>query len=217
MFTDRNTGAYDVNAAKNWMNNMKKNSKPEDAQNINEQLIKPIQINLLTQKYTSIFTQGSYVPKWMIEKMNADNASFASISFASVPYTTIADSTIKVTDAEIEEYVSKHKDDFKQEHVKSIAYVSFSATPTTADTQKVVNQLNTLKADFQTTTDAKAFVTRNNTQLPFFDGFALKSKIQIAEKEAIFALPVGAVYGPYLDAGSYVLAKNWKPKHFLIL
>lgn len=68
MFTDRNTGAYDVNAAKNWMNNMKKNSKPEDAQNINEQLIKPIQINLLTQKYTSIFTQGSYVPKWMIEK-----------------------------------------------------------------------------------------------------------------------------------------------------
>ncbi|MFN6373793.1 MAG: peptidylprolyl isomerase [Chitinophagia bacterium] len=212
MFTDRNTGAYDVNAAKNWMNNMKKNSKPEDAQNINEQLIKPIQINLLTQKYTSIFTQGSYVPKWMIEKLNADNASFASISFASVPYTTISDSTVKVSDAEIEEYVGKHKDDFKQEHVKSIAYVSFSATPTTADTQKVVNQLNTLKTEFETTADAKAFVTRNNTQLPFFDGFALKSKIQIAEKEAIFALPTGAVYGPYLDAGSYVLAKKLETK-----
>ena len=89
MFTDRNTGAYDVNAAKNWMNNMKKNSKPEDAQNINEQLIKPIQINLLTQKYTSIFTQGSYVPKWMIEKLNADNASFASISFAPISFAPI--------------------------------------------------------------------------------------------------------------------------------
>jgi peptidyl-prolyl cis-trans isomerase D len=211
-FTDRNTGAYDVNAAKNWMNNIKKSSKPEDAQNINEQLIKPIQINLLTQKYTSIFTQGSYVPKWMVEKMNADNASFASISFASIPYTTVADSTIKVSDAEIEEYVSKHKDDFKQEHVKSIAFVSFSATPTLVDSQKVLNQLTALKADFETTTDAKAFVTRNNTQLPFFDGFALKSKIQIAQKESIFSLPVGGVYGPYLDAGSYVLAKKLESK-----
>ena len=79
MFTDKNTGAYDVNAAKSWLNNLKKNSKPEDAQNINDQLIKPIEINLLTQKYTSLFTQGSYVPKWMLEKMNADNSSFASI------------------------------------------------------------------------------------------------------------------------------------------
>jgi peptidyl-prolyl cis-trans isomerase D len=213
MFSDRNTGMYDVNAAKNWMNNMKKNSKPEDAQNINEQLIKPISINLLTQKYTSLFTQGSYVPKWMVEKMNADNSSFASISFTGVPYTTIADSTIKVTDADIDEYVSKHKDDFKQEHVKSIAYVSFSATPTTADSQKVFNQLSSLKAEFETTTDAKAFVTRNNTQLPFFDGFALKSKIQIAAKENIFSLPVGGVFGPYLDAGSYVLAKKLESRN----
>ena len=213
MFTDRNTGAYDVNAAKTWLNNLKKNSNPEDAKNINEQLIKPIEINLLTQKYTSIFAQGSYVPKWMIEKMNADNASFASISFTGVPYTNIADSTIKVSDAEIEEYVNQHKDDFKQEHVKSIAYVSFSATPTVADSQKVVNQLLALKQQFIETNDAKGFVTRNNTQLPFFDGFALKSKIQIAEKEAIFALPNGGVYGPYLDAGSFVLAKKLETKN----
>ena len=213
MFTDRNTGAYDVNAAKSWLNNLKKNSKPEDAQNINDQLIKPIEINLLTQKYTSLFAQGSYVPKWMLEKMNADNTSFASISFASVPYTTIADSTIKVTDGEIEEYVNQHKDDFKQEHVKSIAFVSFSATPTVADSQKVYNQLLSLKQPFVETADAKGFVTRNNTQLPFYDGFALKSKIQISEKEAIFALPNGAVYGPYLDAGSLVLAKKLESKN----
>lgn len=213
MFTDRNTGAYDVNAAKTWLNNLKKNSNPDDAKNINEQLIKPIEINLLTQKYTSLFTQGSYVPKWMIEKINADNASFASISFTSVPYTNIPDSTIKVTDAEIDEYVSQHKDDFKQEHVKSIAFVSFSATPTVADSQKVVNQLLSLKQQFIETNDAKGFVTRNNTQLPYYDGFALKSKIQIAEKEAIFSLPIGGVYGPYLDAGSFVLAKKLETKN----
>jgi peptidyl-prolyl cis-trans isomerase D len=176
LFTDPKTGSYDVNAAKNWFNNLKKSTKAEDVANISAQLINPVEINLLTQKYTSIFTQGSYVPKWMLEKMNADNASFASLSYVGVPYSSIADSTIKVTDAEINTYIQEHKEEFKQDHVRSIAYVSFDANPTVADSQKVVNQLLNLKADFETAADAKAFVTRNNTQLPFYDGFVLNPK-----------------------------------------
>ena len=90
--------------------------------------------------------------------------------------------------------------------------MSFSATPTSADSLKVVNQLLGLKQQFIETSDAKGFVTRNNSQLPFFDGFALKSKIQIAEKESIFSLPNGGVFGPYLDGGSFVLAKKLETK-----
>ncbi len=208
LFTDPKTGGFDINAAKTWFNNLKKSTKQEDVANITAQLIDPIEINLLTQKYTSLFTQGAYVPKWMLEKMNADNASFASVSYVGVPYTAIPDSTVKVTDAEISEYVQKHKDEFKQEHVKSIAYVAFDANPTVADSQKVVNQLQGLKADFLAASDAKAFVTRNNTQLPFFDGFVLRSKLQMSAKDAIMAMPVGEVYGPYLDGGAFVLAKK---------
>ena len=212
LFTDPKTGSYDVNAAKNWFNNLKKSTKAEDVANISAQLINPVEINLLTQKYTSIFTQGSYVPKWMLEKMNADNASFASLSYVGVPYSSIADSTVKVTDAEINAYIQEHKEEFKQDHVRSIAYVSFDANPTVADSQKVVNQLLNLKADFETAADAKAFVTRNNTQLPFYDGFVLKSKMQMSAKEEITAMPVGAVFGPYLDGGAFVLAKKLDKK-----
>jgi peptidyl-prolyl cis-trans isomerase D len=208
LFPNAQTGGFDINAAKTWFNNLKKSTKQEDVANITAQLIDPIEINLLTQKYTSLFTQGSYVPKWMLEKMNADNASFASVSYVGVPYTAIADSTVKVTDAEISEYVQKHKDEFKQDHVKSIAYVAFDANPTVADSQKVVNQLLGLKADFLSASDAKAFVTRNNTQLPFFDGYVLRSKLQMSAKDAIMAMPVGEVYGPYLDGGAFVLAKK---------
>ncbi|MEY4629362.1 MAG: hypothetical protein RLZZ595_1688 [Bacteroidota bacterium] len=208
LFTDRNTGAYDINAAKNWLNSMKKNTRQEDINNINEQLIKPVEINLLTQKYTSLFTQGSYAPKWMIEKMTADNNAFASISFIGVPYASISDSLVKVTDSEISDYVKKHKNDFKQEHVKSVAYVSFSANPTQVDTLRVYNLLNELKQDFVASADAKGFVTKNNTSLPFFDGFALKSKIQMSAKDSVVSMSNGSVIGPYLDGGSYVLAKK---------
>jgi peptidyl-prolyl cis-trans isomerase D len=208
MFTDRNTGMYDINAAKNWFNGVKKSTKEEDVRMVADQLINPIQINLLTQKYVSLFTQGSYVPKWMIEKMNADNALIASVDFAGGPYTAVVDSTIKISDQEIADYVNNHKEDFKQEYVKSLSYVSFSANPTSADSQKVFNGLNQLKAEFLSTNDEKGFVTRNNTTLPFYDGFALKSKLQMSAKDSIIAMGVGSVIGPYIDGGSYVIAKK---------
>jgi len=208
MFTDRNTGMYDINAAKNWFNGVKKSTKEEDVRMVADQLINPIQINLLTQKYVSLFTQGSYVPKWMIEKMNADNALIASVDFAGGPYTAVVDSTIKISDQEIADYVNNHKEDFKQEYVKSLSYVSFSANPTSADSQKVFNGLNQLKAELLSTNDEKGFVTRNNTTLPFYDGFALKSKLQMSAKDSIIAMGVGSVIGPYIDGGSYVIAKK---------
>ena len=212
MFTDRNTGMYDINAAKNWFNGVKKSTKEEDVKVVVDQLIKPIEINLLTQKYVSLFTQASFVPKWMIEKMNADNAMIASVDFAGGPYTTIADSTIKISDQEIADYVNKHKEDFKQDHVKSLSYVTFNANPTVADSQKVYNALSQLKEELRTTNDEKGFVTRNNTTLPFFDGFAIKSKLQMSAKDSIIGMSVGAVVGPYLDAGSYVIAKKIESK-----
>ena len=208
LFIDKTTGVFDLNAAKTWMNNLKKNSKPEDVQMITEQLLKPIEIRLMTEKYTSLITQASYVPKWMLEKSIADNSSFTSFQYVGVPYTTIADSTVKVTDQEIEEYVVKHKDDFKQDHAKGIAYVTFSANPTTEDSLKIYNQLTALKSDFYATSDAKAFVTRNNSAIPFYDGYALKSKIQMSAKDSIIGMSNQAVVGPYIDGGSYVLAKK---------
>ena len=213
MFTDRNTGMYDVNAAKNWFNNVKKSTKQEDVQVVAEQLIKPVEVNLLTQKYVSLFSQASYVPKWMIEKMNADNSLIASINYAGGPYTTVPDASVKISDQEIADYINKHKDEFKQEHVKSISYVSFNANPTVADSQRVFNLLVELKNELRTTEDAKGFVTRNNTTLPFFDGYALKSKLQMTAKDSIASMSVGALVGPYIDGGSYVIAKKIDAKN----
>ena len=212
LFVDKSTGGFDLNAARNWMNNLKKNSKPEDVLMIMEQLIKPLEIKLLTEKYTSLIAQGSYTPKWMLEKSISDNATISSFSFLNVPYTTIPDSTVVVSDQEIKEYVSNHKDDFKQEHVKGIAYVSFSANPTKVDSLKIFNQLAGLKSEFYNTTDSKGFVVRNNSSLPFYDGFALKSKLQMSAKDSIINMSNGSVIGPYLDGGSYVLAKKLETK-----
>lgn len=208
LFVDRNTGLYDINAAKNWFNNLKKNTKAEDVATIVDQLIKPIEITLVAQKYGSLIAQGTYIPRWMMEKTTTDNTAFASISFVGVPYTTIPDSAVSVSDDEIAAYVNKRPDEFKQEHVKSIAYVTISASPTKEDTARVYNQLLVLKEELAQSADPRAFVTRNNSSIPFFDGYVLKSKLQVSAKDSIISLSTGSVAGPYLDGGNYVVARK---------
>jgi peptidyl-prolyl cis-trans isomerase D len=210
LFTNPNTGQFDVQAARNWFNNLKKSKKSEDLKMVTDQLINPLHTRLLTDKYNSLFSQGSYAPKWMLEKMNTDNSLFASVSYVGVPYATISDSlpALKVSDAEINEYVSKHKDEFKQEKARSVSYVVFDANPSAADSAALYNQLNALKADFEAAPDAKAFVTRNNSAMTYFDGYALKSRLQMEAKDNISAMPNGSVIGPYIDATNYVIAKK---------
>ncbi|MEJ0083476.1 MAG: hypothetical protein WDM78_21565 [Puia sp.] len=37
------------------------------------------------EKYISLLAQSSYIPKWMIEKTNADNSQIASVKFVKFP------------------------------------------------------------------------------------------------------------------------------------
>ena len=208
LFTNPNTGLFDIQAAKNWFNNVKKSKKQEEVKMVNDQLIEPLITRSLAEKYTSLLSMGSYIPKWMIEKMNADNSSVASLNYVVVPYTTISDSSIKVTDEEINKYISNHKEEFKQEKTRSIAFVSFDANPSAEDSAAMYNKLAQMKEEFKNTPDARAFVTRNGTGIPYFDGFALKNRLAMDAKDTLVSMPVGSVVGPYLDGGAYVIAKK---------
>lgn len=208
LFTNPNTGVFDVQAAKNWFNNVKKSKKQEEVKMVNDQLIEPLITRSLAEKYTTLLSMGAYVPKWMVEKMNADNSSVASLNYVVVPYTTISDSSIKVTDEEINKYISSHKEEFKQEKTRSIAFVSFDANPSAEDSAAVYNKLVQMKEEFKNTADPRAFVTRNGTGIPYFDGFALKNRLAMDAKDTLVSMPVGSVAGPYLDGGAYVIAKK---------
>ncbi len=164
------------------------------------------------EKYLAMLGNSAYVPKWMAEKINSDQNQIASISYVNTPYSTIADSTIKVSDDEINDYVQKHKAQYKQEESRSIAYVTFNAAATASDSAAVLKQLLDLKADFDTTHNVEVFLAKNGSELAFSDSYFPKSKIQQPKKDSIFALSKNAVFGPYLDVNEYVLAKKLDEK-----
>ncbi|MHA4811603.1 peptidylprolyl isomerase [Flavitalea flava] len=216
-FTDPKTGQFDAQAAAAQINQLRtayksgksKNDKNyEGARRFFEESVPQIIKMRQREKYTSLLANSAYVPKWMIEKINADNSQVASISYVNTPYFTIADSTVKVSDEEINDYISKHKDQFKQDQSRSIAYVVFDAAPTAGDSAKIRQQLVDQENDFRATTNPEAFLARIGTELPYFDSYMGKSRIQVPNKDSIFALPKGGLFGPYQDAGNYVIAKK---------
>jgi peptidyl-prolyl cis-trans isomerase D len=205
-FTDKATGQYDIEKARQWWIQAKK-AKGEQRDAIETQIVEPLILQTLATKYSSLIAASAYYPTWMQEKENADNNTFANISYVAVPYNTISDSTIKVSDQDLEDYMSKHANIYKQDGGRLISYVSFNANPNSTDTIKTLEYVNNLKASFVADTNAKAFVARNMSAINFDDSYSPKTKLTMSQKDSITALANGAVFGPYLDGANFVLAK----------
>lgn len=207
-FADPNTGAYDVEKAKQWWQQQAKKSKGEQRTAIEEQIVEPLRLQTMYGKYAALIAAGGYYPKWMQEKENAESKTFATISYVSVPYNVVNDADVKVTDQDILDYAKKTPKLYEQEGGRKIAYVTFSANPSAADSAKTLQQLQEIKPQFVVDTNAKVFVARNMSNINFDDSYVLKSKITAPAKDTLAALAVNSVYGPYLDGSNYVLAKK---------
>ncbi|MBK9532111.1 MAG: peptidylprolyl isomerase [Chitinophagaceae bacterium] len=203
---DPGTGKLDMTKVSQALSNIKK-MKGEQWEMVNSQIIEPQKLASVSTKYFALLNASAYYPAWMEEKDTKENKSFATFSYVQIPYQTISDSAIKITDAEIEKYVQKNKDLFKQEAGRMISYVAFSQLPGSADSARTMAAVATLKSEFENETNTRTFLARNASSIEFDTNYVPRSKINSIAIDSITRLPVGAVYGPYLDNKNYVLAK----------
>jgi len=206
-FTDPKTGQYNAVQAKQQVDAILKNGTPEQKASFNE-YINALIDQRKSEKYIALMNNSTNVPRWFVEKQNADNSLMGKASFVKQEYTSISDSAVKVEDKEIEDYVSKHKDQFKQAESRTINYVTFSASPSAKDSADARTRLLAKKAEFDTTKNTAEFLQRETVDETFnYDGFKSAKSFVSPVKDSIFKIPVGSVYGPYLDGPNYMLAK----------
>jgi peptidyl-prolyl cis-trans isomerase D len=207
-FTDPNTGQFLANNAREAFAQLKKSKNTEQIKMINSVYIEPSIEQTLRNKYQNLLMQAVYVPKWLLEKQQADNNAIASFSYVYVPYATISDSTAKVSDEEIAAYVKNHPNEYtKQEETRNISYVSFSAAPSGSDSAAILSQVAALKEEFAATADAEAFLNKNTSEIPYYNSYFSKTRMQQTNKDTLVKIPSGTVYGPYVDGNNFILAK----------
>lgn len=204
-FTDPQTGQYNGAMAQQQISQIKTSGTPEQKAEMNaflEQLV----LQHLGEKFDALLTTSINFPKWMIEKQNAENALMSKISFVREPYTSVSDSAVKVTDADIQKFIDKNKNDFKQPESRSIAYVAFNAQPSAADSAAALKNVLELKAALDSTHDIQGFLTSQGVNT-FYNSYISSNRIQVPMKDSIFSVGVGNIYGPYIDGNSYSIAK----------
>ncbi|SNY94494.1 peptidylprolyl isomerase [Flagellimonas pacifica] len=149
------------------------------------------------------------------------------IQYVRVPYTSIADSTIQVSKTDIQAYISKHEDDFKQEKARDIRFVFFEEKASAEDEKTLEDAITALLDDsveysqerdandtilgFRNTKDMVAFLDRNSDS-KFDTIFKAKNDLPTVAADSLLALQIGGIYGPYRDGDFFKVSKMMDKK-----
>lgn len=161
------------------------------------------------EKYNDLLGKGLYVTNDEAKDQMQAGSRQVNIQYVSKPYSSVADSEVKVTDAELQDYYNKHQDNFKQSDSRTIEYVSFPVVPSKADEDKLVKWINDIKAEFAAVQDQGPYININS-DVPFDPSFYKKEELAPELGEFAFSHNVGEVYGPYKEKDSWKIAKILK-------
>jgi len=160
-------------------------------------------------KYNDLLSKGLYITNDEAkDNLKGRNRQF-NIQFVAKPYASIPDNTVTVTDDELKKYYESHKDNYKEDNLRKIEYVSFPVIASKADEDKLIKWITGIKTEFAAIDDPTAYVNLNS-DTPFDPSFYKKGELSPELGEFAFNGKVGDIYGAYKEKNSWKLAKVLK-------
>ncbi len=167
---------------------------------------KEIIADRLQSKMSGMVSKGLYTPNWMAEMIHQEQNEFVNFTYVKVPFDEIDNTEVSVSDADYRAYLSENQQQYDQdEEQRSIEFVIFNVVPTDADSAYWMKQLDTLYVEMDTTTNDSTFLVQN--QGAYNPAYLKKDQVTGIAGDTVFNMPVGSVYGPYLEGGQYQMVK----------
>lgn len=205
-FTDPNTGSFNPATVIQFLKTMDQDETGATrAQWLNFE--KYITNERARTKYNEIIKGGVYVTKFQSQQDYIAKSRMANMRYVMVNYTTVSDSSVVLTDSDLNAYYNKNKYKFKQEASRKLEYVVFQVTPSEEDVQKTLEYIAKQAPQFATAIDDSAFVARYSEE-PFNTAYISKGSLNPAIDSLMFNSGVGTVSSPYLENNThYRIAK----------
>ncbi|MFB6343295.1 SurA N-terminal domain-containing protein [Saccharicrinis sp. FJH62] len=208
LFGNRQTGQVNKSAVLNFLK-QKENDPAAKAYWLYWE--KEIVSQRLFEKYNTLIAKGLYANSKEAEFVTENSKKSKNIEFFSKPFTSVKDSTLKVSDSEIETYYSAHKDDYKQDASRKIEYVEFDIKASDKDDADVKEWAEKAATEIKSINDQEeiARYVNLNSDSRFVDRYQDKDAVDARLKDFVDESKPGAVYGPYKDNASdaYVVVK----------
>ena len=226
-------GMFDIAKFKEYFK-----SNPAQAQYLKDRE-KDAELNAKYQIYNTLIKAGTFTTESegkMKYEMEANKVNFAYVAGL---YSTIKDSDVKVTDAEIVDFMKKNEKKFKADESREVEYVLIEDKASKEDENEVKSKINGLLAGrvvynqatgkndtlpgFRNATNTIEFVN-SNSDVPYDSTYIAKKDLPAVDADRLFNLGAGEVYGPYMFGNYYCISKsmgmksgvNAKASHILI-
>lgn len=178
----------------------------------------------LQRKLVNIVKKGIYTPTWLAQQLQSEQGSSMDVKYVAVPLDKVEDSEVTLTDEDFKQYMKENEGILKRkEEFRTVDFVVFNVVPTAEDTAYVREEITERIDAFRETENDSLFVENNFGVMDVV--YFKKDDLSEVIADTIFDLPVGTVYGPYIDGVEFravkvidkkVIPDSVKARHILI-
>jgi len=198
-------GQFDENKFKESLKGIK--NAPDQTQWLQwKEFEKNIERYAVEQMYNTMIKSGVYTTKAEGKfqyKLENDKANF---DYVTVAFSTVNDDQVKVTDAEIIDFMKKSPKKYKSDNTTSVDFVLVENKPSKEDEQAMLSSIGDVKVKFDSVANVGEFVNANS-DIKFDSTYVTKKDLPIDYQEQLFNLPVGGVFGPYVFNGHQCISR----------
>jgi len=205
IFKNQQTGMFDPNLVRQFIANMDKDPSG-NARLSWVAFEKELEHQKLLKKYYTAVKKGMYITSVEAKQLADESSIQNDIQMILKRYSDINDSSLTVTDDEIEKYYKEHQYLFEQEESRDIDFIVFDVKPSPADIQALQQKMQDIKERFTTAENVEEFVNQNS-DVPYSESYYAKGELSPVIDSIMFAQQPGFIYGPYIDGDNYFIAK----------
>ncbi len=135
-----------------------------------------------------------------------NNTSITS-QFVYLPYASVADSLIKISNKDYQNYINDHKREFEVDESRDLKYVKFTVAASQKDKDDLKEELNGYIEEFKSAENNADFIDEVNSDTGINTNFLYKNQLPKEQADVIMNANVGDVVGTYEDADYYKISK----------
>src|SRR5664280_381382 len=203
LFTDQKTGTFNKSMLVNFL---KQTEVDETAKKYWLFFENEIINDRTNTKYNTLVSKGLYVTSKQAEFEKNLNSNSVDFSYILKNYASVSESSVRITKSDLVTYYAKHKENYKRTALRNIEYITFDVVPSEDDIKLSEQWINKTKEEFATAPDPVQYIntTADSRHVGFFIPLSnVPENIKdFAKKEDL-----KTVFGPYIENGSYKVAK----------
>lgn len=160
----------------------------------------------IREKYTNLLKKTEYITTAEAKREYIAQTQKADAGYLNIPFTSIPDTTIQISDAELQTYIENNEENYQVEEGRSFDYVVFTVQPSAEDSAEIAKELEFLVKDFSNAEDDSTFAQFNSDEPKPVTFQRLRDMPEEIQASAP-GIEIGKVYGPYMQEGNYQLFK----------